>query len=111
MSVHRARGDRPRLAASWPLFLLGAAIVVMALAAFQAQDAVRSNRQTATRLVHDYAAFGAWAYAQHASSEMKDEAWRVLGPIQHRYVHEDLRIPDASLLPRYLSRSYEGKSI
>ncbi len=108
MPAPSLRSDRPRLASSWPLFLLGAAIVVMGVAAFQAQDAVRSNRQAATRLAHDYAAFGAWAYAQHAESEMKEIAARALAPIQHRFIHQDLDVPDAALLPRYFQNSYRG---
>jgi signal transduction histidine kinase len=87
--------------------LLLAAVVVTSVAAYQAQDAVRSHRRTATRLVRDYGAFGAWTFAQYAAAALHEQAWRILGPIQHRYVHQDLRIPDASLLALYFGRSFD----
>ena len=110
MTQRRDRESRFGTAASWPLLLLVAVMAVMSVAAYQAQDAVRSHRRTAVRLVRDYASFGAWTFAQRAGSAMQETAWRVLGPIQHRYVHQDLNIPDAGLLARYYDRSFDDKS-
>ena len=45
---------------SWPLLLLLASLGATAVAAFNAQRAVRSHQRTADRLLRDYASFTAW---------------------------------------------------
>ena len=54
----RIRLPGPRF--SWPLLLLLASLGATAVAAFNAQRAVRSHQRTADRLLRDYASFTAW---------------------------------------------------
>src|SRR3954463_2999961 len=74
----RLAGQRFRL--SWPLLLLAASIGMMALAAFQAQSAVRSHQRTANRLLKEYAAFAAWSFQQHLANELEESLWEGLHP-------------------------------
>src|SRR5215207_9431651 len=82
-SLLRRRPDgaeRP-LRAFWPLLLLVLSVGATGFAAFQAQVAVRSHRQTANRLLHDYAAFAAWSFRQHASDELAKAVSQIIGPV------------------------------
>jgi hypothetical protein len=72
--------DRP-IRALWPLLLLVLSVGATAFAAFQAQVAVRSHRQTANRLLHDYAVFAAWSVRQHASDELAKAVSQIIGPV------------------------------
>lgn len=51
-----------------PLLLLTLALVLAAVLAHQAADAMRSHRETARRTLRDYAAFADWQLAQHAKN-------------------------------------------
>jgi signal transduction histidine kinase len=80
--------DRP-IRALWPLLLLVLSVGASAFAAFQAQAAVRSHRQTAGRLLHDYAVFAAWSFRQHASDELARAVSQIIGPVyqtRHQWI-------------------------
>ena len=87
----------------WPLALLLVSIGVTALAAVDAQRAVRSQRATAERALREYANFAAWSYRQHLRDALTAAAREVLGPVNHGHeVHTSPRIPHARELAQYL---------
>src|SRR5918997_844887 len=87
----------------WPLALLLVSIGVTAVAAVDAQRAVRSQRATAERALQGYASFAAWSYQQHLREALTDAAREVLGPVNHGHeVHTSPRVPHARELAHYL---------
>ncbi|HEU4641481.1 MAG TPA: HAMP domain-containing sensor histidine kinase [Gemmatimonadaceae bacterium] len=50
--------------------LLALAVVLVAVLAYQAQDAARSHRRTAERALHDYASFANWQLTQQAKNSL-----------------------------------------
>jgi signal transduction histidine kinase len=88
----------------WPLALLLVSIGVTALAAVDAQRAVRSQRETAERALRGYASFAAWSYQQHLREALMMAAREVLGPVNHGHeMHTSPRIPDARHLAHSLT--------
>src|SRR5262245_2004680 len=79
--------------ANWALALLLVAVGITGAAAVQVGRSELSHRQTAGRLLHDYAAFASWTYAQQAGEELAEMGWRVLSPIQHQEMHLASMIP------------------
>ncbi|MFN2567363.1 MAG: sensor histidine kinase [Gemmatimonadaceae bacterium] len=87
----------------WPLALLLVSIGVTAIAAVDAQRAVRSQRATAERALQGYASFAAWSYQQHLREVLTAAAREVLGAVNHGHqVHTSPSIPNASGLAHYL---------
>jgi signal transduction histidine kinase len=87
----------------WPLALLLVGIGVTALAAIDAQRAVRSQRATAERALQGYASFAAWSYEQRLREALTAAAREVLGPVNHGHeLHTARRIPHARELAHYL---------
>src|SRR3954464_727191 len=52
------------------LLLLALALVLVAVLAYQAQDAARSHQKTAERTLKDYASFANWQLTQQAKNNM-----------------------------------------
>lgn len=91
----------PRL--RWPLIVLLISIGLTAVAAFEAQRAVRSQRALAERALQEYAGFAAWSYAQHLLLAIHAIEREVIGAVNHgENMHTDRRIPTASDLAHYL---------
>ncbi len=87
----------------WPLALLLASIALTATAVFAAQRTGRSNRAVTTRVLHDYASFVAWAYAQHLAEALRLAAQEALGPVNHGdQLHQAPSVPTARDLAHFL---------
>jgi signal transduction histidine kinase len=105
----------PRL--RWPLVVLLLSIGLTAVAAFEAQHTVRSQRRLAEHALREYASFAAWSYAQHVLITMQNIEREAIGAVTHgENMHTDRRIPTARDLAHYLPwdarcrcyRSYAG---
>jgi signal transduction histidine kinase len=91
----------------WPLALLLVSIGVTAIAAIDAQRAVRSQRETAEQALRGYASFAAWSYQQHLREALMLAAREVLGTVNHGHeLHTAPRIPEA----RHLAHSLDWDS-
>ena len=64
--------------------LIVAGILLAVAAVHQAQQTVRSHRETSARLVRDYGAFAAWSYRQHATETLRQEFRAAFTPVVHR---------------------------
>jgi signal transduction histidine kinase len=91
----------PRL--RWPLVVLLLSIGLTAVAAFEAQRAVRSQRQLAERALRDYASFAAWSYAQHLLLTLQSIEREAIGAVNHGdNMHTNRQVPLARDLAHYL---------
>jgi signal transduction histidine kinase len=91
----------PRL--RWPLVVLLCSIGLTALAAIEAQRAVRSQQRVAQRALREYASFAAWAYASRLSDTLGLVQREALGAVNHGdNLHTSEQIPPASDLAHYL---------
>lgn len=91
----------PRL--RWPLVVLLASIGLTAVAAIDAQRAVRSQQRVARRALSEYASFAAWAYAQRLRDTLNLIQREAIGAVNHGdNLHTGPRIPPASDLAHYL---------
>lgn len=90
---------------SWPLVLLLASVGATAVAAVNAQRAVRSHQRTATRLLEDYASFTAWTSQRQVVGVLDGAVMASLQYIMHgRLGHvmaRNGRRPDADELWGY----------
>jgi signal transduction histidine kinase len=94
---------RPRLpfAIRWPMVLLCASLGLVLFTTWVALAAARKHRDSTAQLLRDYAAFAAWSYAGHLTSEMEESIWYTVSPIEHREPHQHRMIPHASDLIDY----------
>ena len=65
-----------------PALFVGGIVLAVA-AVHQAQQAVRSHRETSARLIRDYGAFAAWSFRQHATEALRGMVRAVLTPVVH----------------------------
>jgi len=87
----------------WPLVVLLLSIALTAVAAFDAQRAVRTQRRVADRALREYASFAAWSYAQHLALMLDGIGREVLGAVNHGdNMHTAPYVPDAHDIVRYL---------
>ncbi|MEN8373997.1 MAG: HAMP domain-containing sensor histidine kinase [Gemmatimonadota bacterium] len=92
-----------------PVLLLLLGIGVMAAAAFQAHQAVRSQRATVEEALRDYAVVTAWSLGHHLESELGDAVWEHLQAVNHgEGVHSSPSIPPAHDLGHYLDWDSAG---
>ena len=99
ISPHRSTARR----VPWPLVVLLLSIGLMAVAAFDAQRAVRTQRRVADRALREYASFAAWSYAQHLALALDGVGREVLGAVNHGdNMHTSPHVPDAHDIVRYL---------
>lgn len=90
---------RPR----WPLVVLLASIGLTALAAIEAQRAVRSHERIADRALREYANFAAWAYAQRLVDTLNLVEREAIGAVNHGdNMHTSREVPRAAELAHYL---------
>ncbi len=91
----------PRL--RWPLVVLLASIGLTALAAIEAQRAVRSHERVAERALREYASFAAWSYAQRVVDTLGLIEREAIGAVNHGdNMHTSERVPRAMELAHYL---------
>jgi signal transduction histidine kinase len=91
----------PRL--RWPLVVLLASIGLTAVAAIEAQRAVRSQQGVAERALREYASFAAWAYAQRVTDTLGMVQREALGAVNHgENLHTGQNVPHARDLAHYL---------
>ncbi|HEY4304802.1 MAG TPA: HAMP domain-containing sensor histidine kinase [Gemmatimonadaceae bacterium] len=91
----------PRL--RWPLVVLLLSIGLTAVAAFEAQRAVRSQRTLAEHALREYASFAAWSYAEHLFITMNNMEREAIGAVNHgENMHTNPRVPAARDLAHYL---------
>jgi signal transduction histidine kinase len=87
----------------WPLFVLLASIGLTAVAAFDAQRVVRSQRRLAERALTEYASFAAWSYAQHLLLTLNAIEREAVGAVNHGdNLHTNRMVPTARDLAHYL---------
>jgi len=99
ISPHRSTARR----VPWPLVVLLLSIGLMAVAAFDAQRAVRTQRRVADRALREYASFAAWSYAEHLNVTVNLLEREAIGAVNHgNNMHMNPRVPPASELTGYL---------
>jgi signal transduction histidine kinase len=87
----------------WPLLVLLASIGLTAAAAFDAQRAIRSQRDLARLALSDYSSFAAWSYAQHLRDTLGTIVSEVLGAVNHgNGKHVSPQVPVAADMAEYL---------
>jgi len=87
----------------WPLIVLLASIGLTALAAFEAQQAVTSQRTMAARALKEYASFAVWSYAQRLGDTLNLVEREAIGAVNHgTSMHMNPNVPPASELAHYL---------
>lgn len=87
----------------WPLIVLFASIGLTAVAAFEAQRAVRSQNAMAERALKEYATFAAWSYAEHLNVTVNLLEREAIGAVNHgSNMHMNPKVPPASELNGYL---------
>lgn len=87
----------------WPLVVLLASIGLTALAAIEAQRAVRSQRDVAQRALREYASFGAWSFAQRLVDTLNMIEREAIGAVNHGDgMHTNPSVPPARDLAHYL---------
>ncbi len=105
----------PRL--RWPLVVLFLSIGLTAVAAFDAQRVVRSQRRLAERALSEYASFATWSVAEHLAISLNAIEREAIGAVNHGdNLHTSRTIPLARDLAHYLPwdercqchRSYAG---
>jgi signal transduction histidine kinase len=107
VTIPAARRTRP-LAIRWPLVLLTASLGLVLITTFIALAAARNHRASTAQLLHDYAAFAAWSYAEHLAGEFEETVWFTVNPIEHRQPHRHRDMPVAGDLATYRSRSLQN---
>ncbi|MCI0433463.1 MAG: HAMP domain-containing histidine kinase [Gemmatimonadetes bacterium] len=79
-----------RIRPGWPLLLLVASLIATVMAAVQAWSLARSNRETAARVLEDYASIATWNYSRFVSAALEEAVVSVLSPVMHYQMHEQL---------------------
>lgn len=87
----------------WPLLVLLASIALTAVAAFDAQRAIRAQDGVVSRALSEVVSFASWSYGQHLQERLGGSAREVLGAVNHGdNMHMNPRIPPANELVSYL---------
>ena len=80
-----------------------ASIGLTAVAAFDAQRAVRGQRAVVDRAVREFSSFAAWSYSEHLKQQLSAAAVEVVGAVNHgENMHTNRRVPEAHELVHYL---------
>jgi hypothetical protein len=87
----------------WPLLVLLASIAITAIAAFDAQRAIRAQDAVVNRALNEVVSFASWSYGQHLQEQLGNGAREVLGAVNHGdNVHTGRHIPPTNELVHYL---------
>jgi signal transduction histidine kinase len=87
----------------WPLLVLLASIAITAVAAFDAQRAIRAQDAVVGRALNEVVSFASWSYGQHLEDRLAGSAREVLGAVNHGdNLHMNPGIPPANELVHYL---------
>ena len=80
-----------------------ASIGLTALAAFDAQRAVRAQGKVVDRATREFSSFAAWSYSEHLKQQLSLAAVEVVGAVNHgENMHSNPRVPQAFELVHYL---------
>ena len=80
-----------------------ASIGLTAIAAFDAQRAVRGQNAVVDRAVREFSSFAAWSYSEHLTQQLSAAAVEVVGAVNHgENMHTNPRVPAAHELVHYL---------
>lgn len=92
----------------WPLLVLLASIALTAIAAFDAQRAIRAQDRVVNQALSEVVNFASWSYGQHLQETLGNGAREVLGAVNHGdNVHTGRNIPPANELVHYLYYSQQ----
>ncbi|HEV7595332.1 MAG TPA: hypothetical protein VGO33_10060, partial [Gemmatimonadaceae bacterium] len=87
----------------WPLLVLLASIAITAIAAFDAQRAIRAQDAVVNRALNEVVSFASWSYGQHLQDQLGNGAREVLGAVNHGdNLHTGPQVPSANVLIHYL---------
>ncbi|HEV7594823.1 MAG TPA: HAMP domain-containing sensor histidine kinase [Gemmatimonadaceae bacterium] len=87
----------------WPLLVLLASIALTAIAAFDAQRAIRAQDAVVGRALNEVVSFASWSYGQHLQDQLGSSAREVLGAVNHGdNLHMNPGVPPANELVHYL---------
>jgi signal transduction histidine kinase len=87
----------------WPLLVLLASIAITAIAAFDAQRAIRAQDAVVNRALTEVVSFASWSYGQHLQDQLGNSAREVLGAVNHGdNLHTGRNVPPANELVHYL---------
>ena len=80
-----------------------ASIGLTAVAAFDAQRAVRAQSEVVERATREFSSFAAWSYSEHLKQQLALSAFEVVGAVNHgENLHTSPRVPEAHELVHYL---------
>ena len=100
--------QRSALHLRWPLVVLMASIGLTAIAAFDAQRAVRGQNAVVNRAVREFSSFAAWSYSEHLTQRLSGSAVEVVGAVNHGgNMHTNPHVPAAHELIHYLPNDLE----
>lgn len=85
-----------------------ASIGLTAIAAFDAQRAVRGQNAVVNRAVREFSSFAAWSYSEHLKQQLSASAVEVVGAVNHGgNMHTNPHVPAAHELIHYLPNDLE----
>jgi len=85
-----------------------ASIGLTAIAAFDAQRAIRGQNAVVNRAVKEFSSFAAWSYSEHLRQQLSGAAVEVVGAVNHGgHMHTNPRVPAANELVHYLPQDLE----
>jgi signal transduction histidine kinase len=85
-----------------------ASIGLTAIAAFDAQRAVRGQHAVVDRAVREFSSFAAWSYSEHLKQQLSASAVEVVGAVNHGgNMHTNPHVPAAHELIHYLPNDLE----
>ena len=85
------------------MLVLMASIGLTALAAFDAQRAIRRQDRVVDRAIREFSSFAAWSYGEHLQQQLAAAAVEAVGAVNHgENMHTNPRIPEAKELAHYL---------
>src|SRR5438045_6544929 len=100
---HLGEVNNHSLRLRWPLLVLLASIAITAIAAFDAQRAIRAQDAVVGRALCEFVSFASWSYGQHLQDRLSVGAREVLGAVNHGdNMHLNPQIPSADVLVHYL---------
>lgn len=97
--------DAPPRRARFPLLLLVASILLVAVTSALSIASAWRTRANTRQLLRDYAAFAAWSYREQLTNGLGEAVWLTLNPIGHLQIHDNPRTPPVTSLAGYREQS------